>query len=342
MGHDHPHDHDHEDGHGHEDGHAHNHAHGHSHGAGGHDHLAGVNERRIAIAAVATGLFMVVEFFGGVIAGSLALIADAAHMLTDFAALGLGWFAFRLARRPQDLKRTFGYERFEVVVAFVNGLALFVIAIFIVVEAWRRMMTPEEVLAGPMLAVAVLGLIVNIAVFKVLHGAERENLNIRGALLHVLGDLLGSVAAIVAALVILATGWMPIDPILSVLVSLIVLVSAWRLVRDAGHVLLEGVPAHLSVDAIGPDLLRTVPGVIDVHHVHAWSITPRRSLVTLHARLAEGADPATVVPAIKLRLAEAFAIGHTTVEVETGPCADGDADCFHTPQRPPVESPEHA
>ena len=299
----------------------HDHAdHPHDHGFKGHSH--GANERQIAIAAVLTGSFMIAEVVGGLVSGSLALLADAGHMLTDFAALALGWFAFRLSRKPGDANRTYGYDRFEVLVAFVNGLALFVIAGFIVVEAVRRFMNPAEVMGGTMMAIAVGGLIVNIAVFFVLHSADRDNLNIRGAVLHVLGDLLGSVAAIIAAGVILWTDWTPIDPILSVLVSLIILVSAYRLVRDAGHVLLEGTPKTIALKDLEPALVEAVDGLKSVHHVHVWSITPERPMATLHACIAEGADGTQITRAIKRELKSRFSIAHATVEVEFGRCAD--------------------
>lgn len=292
----------------------------HAHGFSGHAH--GANETRIAIAAVLTGTFMIAEMAGGLISGSLALIADAGHMLTDFAALGLGWFGFRLALKPGDSERTYGYDRFQVLVAFVNGLALFAIAGIIVYEAYERLTHPGAILGGTMLVIAIGGLLVNIAVFAILHGADRENLNIRGAVLHVLGDLLGSVAAIVAAVIILYTGWLPIDPILSVLVSVIILVSAYRLVRDAGHVLLEGAPTDLDVKDVAPHLVGAVAGVIEIHHIHAWSITPERTMATLHACLDDEADGMAVTRAIKAELKSRFAIGHATVEIERGLCAD--------------------
>ncbi|WP_232845745.1 cation diffusion facilitator family transporter [Aurantimonas marina] len=296
------------------------HDHDHSHGFTG--HAAGANETRIGIAAFLTGLFMVAEIVGGLVSGSLALLADAGHMLTDFAALGLGWFAFRLSRRPSDRQRTFGYDRFEVLVAFVNGLTLFAIAGFIVYEAVDRLRSPGEVLGGTMLIVAIAGLIVNIVVFAILHGADRDNLNIRGAVLHVLGDMLGSVAAIVAAVVILATGWTPIDPILSVLVAALILVSAWRLVRDAGHVLLEGTPGGLDVTDVEAHLVGKVAGLREIHHVHAWSITPERRMATLHACIEDEADGTVVTRSIKAELKQHFAVGHATVEIEHDCCAD--------------------
>ena len=195
------------------------HDHDHSEAGGRHNHLQGVNERSIGLAALLTGGFMVAEFVGGFIAGSLALIADAGHMVTDFFSLSLAWFGFRLARRPASWKRTYGFDRLAVLFAFVNGLTLFAIALWIVVEAWRRLNEPVEILGGLMFWIALIGLVVNIGAFLILRQGDRNNLNIRAAVLHVAGDLLGSVAAIGASVVIIATGWTPIDPILSVLAS---------------------------------------------------------------------------------------------------------------------------
>jgi cobalt-zinc-cadmium efflux system protein len=205
----------------------------------------------MGIAALITGAFMFVEVAGGIVAGSLALLADAGHMLTDFASLALAWFGFRLSRRPADWKRTYGFDRFQVLIAFANGLALFAIAAWIVYEAAERLMATAEVSGGIMVAVAVLGLLVNIAAFMLLQGADRDNLNIRGAAIHVLGDLLGSVAALIAGAVILMTGWTPIDPLLSILVAIIIVRSGWQVVAAAGHILLEGAPGELDTRAIG-------------------------------------------------------------------------------------------
>lgn len=290
----------------------------------GHSHSHAANESRLFWVAALTGTFMVVEAIGGIIAGSLALIADAAHMFADFAGLVLAWFAFRMSRRPADDRRTFGFSRLQVVVAFGNGIMLFVIAAFIVIEAIRRLAEPVEVLGGTMLVVAIAGLAVNIIAFFVLHGAERDNLNVRGAMIHVLGDLFGSAGAIAAALIILATGWTPADPILSVLVAVIILRSAWFVVRDSGHILLEGTPEGISIADIERDLPEAIPGVCDVHHVHAWSITQEETMITLHARIDGRTTPDTAVAAIKMRLRERFGIGHATIEVEQGRCADPD------------------
>lgn len=287
--------------------------HDHSHGAAAHSGHG--NERAVAIAAALTGIFMVAELAGGVVSGSLALIADAGHMLTDFAALSLAWFGFRLVRRPADWKRTYGFDRFSVLAAFVNGLALFVIAVWIAIEAVRRLLAPVEVLGGMMLAVAVAGLVVNLIVFRVLHGSDSSNLNIRAATLHVVGDILGSVAAILGSLIIMWTGWTPIDPILSVLVSAVILRSAWRVVRDSARVLLEAAPTGFDPRAACRTLMETVPGVTRVHHLHAWSITEERPMATLEADLAPGSDPRAAREGIKRVLSETFGIDHATVEI---------------------------
>ena len=298
----------------------------HGHGHAGHSHAPTIaadaspeerhsKERAIAIAALLTGGFMGAEVVGGLVSGSLALLADAGHMLTDFASLGLAWFAFRLARRPADWRRTYGFDRFSVLAAFVNGLTLFAIAIWIGVEAWHRLSEPSEVLGGLMLWVAIAGLVVNVLSFWVLSRVEGDNLNVRAAALHVMGDLLGSVAAIAAALMIIWTGWTPIDPILSVLVALLILRSAWAVVRESGHILLEGAPAGFDARVITADLEASVPGVARVHHVHAWSITQERPMATMEVELAPGADAETVRRAVKERVGKTAGLSHVTVEV---------------------------
>ncbi len=318
------HDHSHAAGHAHDHDHAHGHSHGHAHA---HDHHHGddsKNESRIAIAALLTGVFMVVELAGGLIAGSLALIADAGHMLSDFGALALAWVGFRMARRPADSRRTFGFRRFPVLAAFGNGLTLFAIAIWIVVEAAGRLMTPHPIEPNLMLWVAGAGLAVNIAAFAVLHGADRDNLNVRGALLHVAGDLLGSIAAIAAAIIIMTRGWVAADPILSVLVALIILRSAWTLTTESAHILLEGAPRHVDLDAVTEDLTDHVEGVVDIHHAHLWSLDGRRSMMTLHARIANETSGPGIVARIKTRLRDKHGVGHATVEIEHDDCASKD------------------
>ncbi|MBZ9762276.1 cation diffusion facilitator family transporter [Mesorhizobium sp. CA8] len=305
---------------------AHDHA-SHDHGSAGHSHAAGhvhgsTDKKRVLIATCLTAGFMVAEALGGWLTGSLALVADAGHMLADAIALGLAWYAFHLTGRPATGRLTYGFARVKTLVAYTNGIAIFVIALWIVYEAWGRLMNPAPVLGGPMLVVAVAGLLVNIASFFVLHGGDRESLNMRGAILHVLGDLLGSAAAIVAAIIIVATGWTPIDPILSVLVSLLILSTAWSLMREAAHVLLEGVPASLDRDVVAKDIESAVKGVREVHHMHVWSLDGTSNMATLHACLNDGVDAHVAVSAIKKRLAVKHGIEHATVEPEFGQCAD--------------------
>ncbi|HEX2256661.1 MAG TPA: cation diffusion facilitator family transporter, partial [Afifellaceae bacterium] len=260
------------------------------------------DKRRVLLAAALTTVLMVAEAVGGLLTGSLALLADAAHMLTDSVALALAWLAFHISERPATQRLTFGFDRIQAVAAYTNGLTIILLAIWIVVEAIVRLRTPAPVLAGPMLAVAVAGLAVNVAAFLVLHGGDRASLNLRGALIHVLGDLLGSIAAIAAALIILATGWTSADPLLSLLVAAILVRSGWTLVRDSGLVLLEGVPMHIDRNDVARDLERAVPGLDEVHHMHIWSLDGRRMLATLHARLGGSAAAGTAVAAIKERL----------------------------------------
>jgi cobalt-zinc-cadmium efflux system protein len=284
--------------------------------------MHGGDKTRVLVAGCLTLAFMVVEVAGGLLTGSLALIADAGHMLTDTVSLGLSWYAFHLAGRPATRRLTYGFDRVKTLVAYTNGLAIFAIAGWIVYEAVERLMAPPEVMGGMMLVVAVAGFVVNIAGFLILRGGDHQSLNMRGAILHVLGDLLGSAAAIAAALVILATGWMPIDPILSVFVAVLILSTAWSLVRDAGHVLLEGTPGSMDRDAIVADMTKHFPEVREIHHVHVWSLDGSRNVATLHACLKQGADVHRVVVAMKRRLAEKHGIGHATIETEFGECTD--------------------
>jgi cobalt-zinc-cadmium efflux system protein len=310
-------------GHSHAHGHGHDHGHDHGHSHAGHNHLHGVtDQRRIGWAFLIIALFMIVEVVGGVLSGSLALLADAGHMVSDAAALGFSWAAMHYGRRPATAQLSYGYKRLEILAAFVNGCALFVIAAWIIVEAVQRFFAPVHVAGGMMLAVAFAGLASNIAAFFILHGGNRENLNLRGAWLHVLGDMLGSAAAIVAAGVILLTNWTPIDPILSVFVALIVLKSAWGIVRSSAHILLEGTPDGLSLADIKADLEANVAEVRDAHHIHAWSITAEQHLLTLHVHPTQGTAARDVVSAVQSRLAERFNVVHVTVQVEEDACVD--------------------
>ena len=316
-------------GHGHADQ-DHDHA-GHTHGTddhAGHEHsdhdhaghnhaptVSASNERVVFIGFLLTAVFMFAEIIAGVLSGSLALIADAGHMLTDAAALLLAWAAFRFGRRASDNQRSFGYMRLEVVAGLINAVTLFALVGWIIYEAIKRFMTPHEVLAGPMFIVAVLGLVINVVVFLVLSRGDKEHVNIRGAMVHVLGDLLGSVAAIAAAVTIWLTGWMPIDPILSVLVSLLVLRSAWALFRNSLHILMEGTPGNVVIEELSTALVSKVPGVREVRHVHVWSITSGKPVATLEVVLASGADAPLVTRSVKALLLADYGISHSTIEI---------------------------
>jgi cobalt-zinc-cadmium efflux system protein len=243
-------------------------------------------------------------------------------MVSDAAALGMSWAAIRVGRRPADSARSFGYRRIEVLAAFVNGCTLFLIAAWIVFEAIRRFAQPVHVLGGTMLIVAVAGLIANIVAFYVLNGGSRENLNVRSAWLHILGDLFGFVVAIVAAGIILWTGWSPIDPILSIVVALVVLKSAYQIVRSSAHILLEGTPPGLDLEAMRRNLIAALPSGGDVHHVHAWSLTAEQPIVTLHVSCTNEHHPNKIIDAIKSRLKEQYGINHSTIQIESGECAD--------------------
>lgn len=281
------------------------------------------NLRRVMIALVLTGTFMLVEIAGGVIAGSLALLADAGHMLTDTMALSLAAMAFHVSKRPPDGSLTFGYQRFQILAAFVNGLSLLVIVGWILFEAVRRFLEPRDVLGETMLVVAAAGLVINLISFAVLHTGDKENLNIRGAALHVAGDLLGSIAAIVAAIVIIYTNWTLIDPILSVAVAALILKSAWSLVKRSAHILLEGAPEWLDVDAMQERIVSSVSGVGEIHHVHIWGLTPQQLILTMHVALDKSVDSQSeVIRNVKKFLRNEYGIAHSTIEVEVDGCAD--------------------
>lgn len=283
-----------------------------------------------------TAGFMLVEFLGGVLSGSLALIADAGHMLTDAAALTLAWSASSIARRPADARRTFGYERLRVLATFVNGCALLFLVVWIAVTAVHRMMVPTPVNGPVILWIGSAGLAINVIVFALLRRGDAEDINVAAATLHVLSDLLGSVAAIVAAGVIIFTGWTPIDPLLSVLVCLLIVRSAWSLIRRSAHILMEGAPEWLDVAELRRTLEQRVPAIRDVHHVHCWMMGPRKPLLTMHASVAVTADHASVLRETKAVLAEQFGIHHATIQIEAEECADDDCIGKKTAGQSPV------
>lgn len=284
------------------------------------------NSRRLLIAFIVTTVFMVAEAIGGWLSGSLALLADAGHMLTDSAALFIALMAVRFSRRKPDANHTFGYLRLTTVAAFVNAAALLLIVVFILWEAASRFFTPHEVMGTPMLIVAVAGLLANLFSLWILRGdGEEQNINVRAAMLHVIGDFLGSVGAIVAAIVILTTGWMPIDPILSVLVSMLVLRSAWGLLKESFHELLEGAPQDVDIDKLRKSLCLNISEVRNVHHVHLWKVGEQR-VMTLHVQVIPPRDHDELLQRIQHYLLHHYQIGHATIQMEYQHCEEPDCD----------------
>ncbi len=290
----------------------HDHSHGHSHG--GTDTPA--QRRRLLIALGLTWAFAVVEAFAGWRGGSLALLADAGHMVTDGAALGLALLAAWIAARPPSARHSYGMGRVELLAALINALAMLAVVFGIGMEAWSRFQSPHAIQGGLVSVVAVIGLGVNLFVAWMLsHG--QQNINVRGAFLHVLGDVLGSVAAIAAGIVVWATGWTPIDPLLSLLIGGLVLASSLRLLRDALHGLLDGVPFALSLPEIGRDLA-AVPGVLEVHDLHVWALSGERLALSAHVRIKDMNDWPSVLDGL-LRETGEHGIGHVTFQPEAVP-----------------------
>jgi cobalt-zinc-cadmium efflux system protein len=299
--------------------HDHHHDHAHAHAVAG--------ERRLLVAFALTILTLLAEAIGGWWSGSLALLADAGHMLVDAVALLLAWGGSHFARRPADALRSFGYARLEVLVGYSNALLQFLIVIWIVFEAVSRLAAPEPIQAPTMLAIATAGFVLNFIVLRVLGHHNHDDLNTAGARLHVLGDLLGSLGAAVAALAIWRFGWLWADPVTSIVVALLILVSAWSLLRRSAHILLEGAPEDLESEVL-INAIRDEHGVVDVHHVHVWQLAGGQHLATLHVRVAEGADTGLALANVQRVLRERFRITHATVQIEPG--ADcGDGDCHH-------------
>jgi cobalt-zinc-cadmium efflux system protein len=265
---------------------------------------------------------MIFELIGGILSGSLALISDSGHMLTDTGALGLSLFALWLSRRPADSKRTFGYYRIEILAALINGVFLWVMVFFIFQEAYRRLLSPGTVHVGGMILIGVLGLAVNLTSMAILHRSQKENLNVRAAFLHVLGDALGSFGVILAGLVILLTGWTRADPIAGIVIGLLILYSSWGLIKEAVHILLEGSPVHLDLEEVRRGILE-VEEVKGVHDLHFWTLTPKVILLTAHVVTDfEECDPDPVRRRIERMLAERFCIDHTTIQVEKEECLE--------------------
>jgi cobalt-zinc-cadmium efflux system protein len=292
------------------------------HDEGGHKHAADlrdVSHKRLILALVLTASFLVVEVVAGILSGSLALLSDAGHMLTDAGALGLALWAQALGSRPRSDRKTFGYRRAEILAAAANGIVLGITALAVIVEAIRRFAAPPHVEARAMLVVAVIGLAVNlVAAWNLSRGGDASNLNLRAAAAHVLADAAGSVAAIVAAVLILAFGWTLADPITSILISVLIIVGAWRLLRDATNVLMEGAPAGIDVSTL-ERVTRETPGVRDVHDLHVWSIVEDAPVITAHVLLAPGAHGVEVARDVGRRIEETVGRAHVTVQPEAVP-----------------------
>lgn len=286
----------------------------------------GRRRRAMVYAFVLTAGFMVAELVGGLLANSLALVADAGHMLADAAALGLGLAAMWVATHPHTRRRTFGLHRAEILAALANGSLLVTLSAFVAFRAVQRLSSSPEVAAGPMLVIAVLGLVVNLVAMRLLGGHRHENLNVRGAFLHVLGDALGSVGVIVAALVIRFTGWTPIDALTSLLISVLILVSGWRLVRETVSVLLESTPRHVDTEALQRDLLG-IPGVRGVHDLHVWTVTSGFVSLSCHAEVDSSDVADTVLRRATALLRERYGIHHVTIQPETSTIHEELAHC---------------
>ena len=302
--------------HAHEHGHGHAHGHGHSHH---YHHDASTNERTLWLALALTGGFTLVEFIAGWLTGSLALISDAAHMFTDSAALGVSLAATRFGRMPADSKRTFGYQRFEILAAAFNAALLFLVAIYIFVEAWHRLVEPEPIKANAMLAVAVIGFMVNLVAARLLHSGSASNLNLKSAYLEVVADLVGSAGVIAGALVIRFTGYTWVDPLVAVAIALWVVPRTWVLFRASVNILLEGVPEGLDMDEVRASIL-AAPGVCGVHDLHVWAVASNEASLSAHVVVENASDSERALAEVAHLLEDRFQIRHSTIQVESGSC----------------------
>lgn len=305
-------------------------AHGSGSGHGGHDHARAdaIRHRRpLAIAFGLTATFMVVEFVVGFATGSLALLSDAAHMGTDVVALAMALVAVTLAARPASPQRTYGFARLEALAAVANGLLLFGVATWVVVESIRRLTEPVEVPGLPLVVTASLGLVLNLVCALLLARGRGDSLNMRAAFLEVVADALGSVGVLVAAVVLLTTGWAYVDPIVGILIGVVILPRTWFLMRDAIRILLEAAPKHVDVAGLERDL-EALPGVGGIHDLHVWTIATGRDAASGHVELAAGADAEQVLTAVRSALRERHGIDHATIQTEPSSyCGEGDGRC---------------
>ncbi|MFE6798457.1 cation diffusion facilitator family transporter [Paenibacillus chitinolyticus] len=303
--------------HRHDHGHSHDHSHDHEHGGIGHHHGPS-SKKGLFIAFLITTVIMVLEFAGGLLTNSLALLSDSGHMLSDAASLLLSLVAMWFATRPASPRRTYGFYRVEILTAMLNGITLVVLSILIIREAVERFAHPPAIASGTMTLIAVIGLVANLvsAWFLTRMGGANDNLNVRSAYLHVLGDALGSVGAIIAGLLMQAFQWYQADPIISILVSLLILRSAWGVLKSATHILLEGVPSRLDADDVRSALLR-IPGVREVHDLHIWTITSGMDSFSCHLLIDDEADSQEVLQQAVACMENEYKIRHATIQVET-------------------------
>ncbi|MDD9335874.1 MAG: cation diffusion facilitator family transporter [Wolbachia sp.] len=284
--------------------------------------LSTAQSKHLIYSIIIVVITMFMEIVGGIISHSLALLSDAGHMLTDLFALVLSWLAYRFSSKESDLQRSYGYHRLQIIAAFINGLTLFLIAIILIIESIKRFIYPVNVEWKVMLIIATLGLISNVIVFFMLHSKCENNINIKSAVLHVMGDIVGSVAAVLASVIIMLTGWQIVDPILSVFVSVIILNSGYKIIKNSCHILLEGTPEGISTEEIKGKITSELPEVIDVHHIHLWSLSDNYFIITMHAKIKRKAQHIGVLCDIKKILLDKFKIAHSTVEIEYDECAD--------------------
>lgn len=291
------------------------------------------NERALWAALLLTTIFLVAEVVAGVVFNSLALIADAAHMFTDAAALAIALAAIRVGRRPADAKRAYGYHRFEILAAAFNALLLFGVAFYILFEAWQRFRSAAEVQSLPMLAVAALGLAINLVSMRLLRGGSAESLNMKGAYLEVWSDMLGSLGVIVAAMVIWFTGWSWVDAAAAAAIGLWVVPRTWLLLKESLNILLEGTPEGVDIDEV-TRAMRAVDGVEDVHDLHVWALTSGKNSLTAHVVRAEGAEAMAMIGRLQEVLADRFSVHHTTLQIERPACMRAGDGCNFVDRRP--------
>ena len=303
-------------------GHHHDHGHGHSHGHNQFEESREGNKKGLIIALIITTGIMILEFFGGLITNSLALLSDSGHMLSDASSLFLSLIAIWFASRPPSPRKTYGFYRFEILAALFNGVTLFIIAGFIVREAYGRFFEPPTVASGTMMLIASVGLIANlISAWSLMRkGDVKNNVNLRSAYLHVLGDALGSIGAIIAGILMLLFDWYVADPIISVLVALLILKSAWGIIKHSVHILMEGTPITIDQEKV-KEALTEIDGVINIHDLHIWTITSGLDSLSCHILIEDNKDSQEILQQAISKINEKFHIEHTTIQIETSSIA---------------------